>query len=155
MVLQFSIHVTIGSNIMLQDVVFALVCPILEEKLKLLKDQAAEQLEMNTESEAPRPQYSPQESNNNLENSKPQYYQNSASKTTGPHYYPNSEYQSTGPQYPSNSEYQSTGPQYYPATLAPRSSRAQWREGRGQRPRRGPNILQRLLMPINRVAAMG
>ena len=117
-------------------------CPILEEKLKLLNEQAAMQLEMNTESEseAPRPQYSPEESNNELKNSEPQYYQNSESRTSVPDYYP-------------NSEYQSSGPEYYPASLAPRTSRAQWREGRGHR--RGPNILQRMLMPINRLAAMG
>ena len=124
-VLQFSSHVTIATNTMLQDVVFALVCPILEEKLKLLKDQAAEQLEMNTESESPRPHYSSPESNNELDNSEHQYYQESESKTSGPDYYP-------------NSEYQSSGPEYYPASLAPRSSRAQWREGRGHKPRRGP-----------------
>ena len=140
---------------MLQDLVFALVCPILEEKLNLLIDQAAEQIEMEPESEVTRPQYSPQESNNELENSESQYYQNTESKTIGPHYYPNSEYQSTGPQYPSNSEYQSKGTQYYHDSLAPRSSRSQWMEGRSWRPRRGPNILQRLLMPIHRVAAMG
>ena len=33
--------------------------------------------------------------------------------------------------------------------------RTQWRDGRGQRRRQGPNLLQRLLQPINRVAAMG
>ena len=127
----------------MQDLVFALVCPILEEKLKLIKEIAAEQeTEAEIEAEEPRPQYSPQESNNELENSESQYYQNSESKTTGPYDYP-------------NSEYQSTGPHYYSAILTPRASRAHWREGRGQRPRRGPNILQRLLMPINRVAAMG
>ena len=35
--------------------------------------------------------------------------------------------------------------------------RTHWREGRGQRRRlrQGPNLLQRLLLPINRVAALG
>ena len=67
------------------------------------------------------------------------------------------------------------GPQhYFPSSLAritsrvlglqtPGSSRQSqaprtpWREGRGQRRRlrQGPNLLQRLLLPINRVAALG
>ena len=118
-------------DLLLQVFFWSLICPVIQEAGVALNDRAARQLE-----------------------------QSSQPGTAGPqHYLPNSLTRITsrvlGLQTPASSRQSLLGLQTPGSSRQSQAPRAHWREGRGQRRRQGPNLLQRLLQPINRVAAMG